>query len=203
MSLLRGLGFTDIHFLHGPFEFGKDFIAKGSHEGKLCQFAFQTKVGNLSLPDWNACRSQIDLLRTNSLAHPAFHRELPRKAVLVTTGRLIGGATLAAQEYSAHLKTLGEIDFTTWDCETLVELISDSREVGLADASAGGVLSILGGVEQSQALESGLEQFSRRWCFEGGESLCKAVLEAALVYPSCRPIAGRSGMCSGQRVKEG
>ncbi len=33
MALLRLQGFMDIHFLHGSFEFGKDFIAKGIHEG--------------------------------------------------------------------------------------------------------------------------------------------------------------------------
>ena len=34
MALLRALGFWDIHLLHGPFEFGKDLIAKGNHEGQ-------------------------------------------------------------------------------------------------------------------------------------------------------------------------
>lgn len=28
LALLRLQGFTDIHFLHGPFEFGKDFNRK-------------------------------------------------------------------------------------------------------------------------------------------------------------------------------
>ncbi len=181
MALLRGLGFTDIHFLHGPFEFGKDFIAKGNHQGKLCQFAFQTKADDLNLTDWNACRGQIDLLRTNSLAHPAFDRQLPRKAVFVTTGRLVGGASLAAQEYSEHLETLGEMDFTTWDRETLVEFISGSPEVGLAGASDGTLLSLLGAIDQSQVLDLGLEEFSRRWCTETGASLCRAALEGAVV----------------------
>src|SRR5208337_1624191 len=79
MSLLRGLRFTDIHFLHGPFEFGKDFIAKGYDGGTFCQFAFQTKAGDLKLPAWRDCRGQIDDLRTSSLAHPAFDRQLPRR----------------------------------------------------------------------------------------------------------------------------
>jgi hypothetical protein len=29
IALLAARGFTDVHFLHGAFEFGKDFIAKG------------------------------------------------------------------------------------------------------------------------------------------------------------------------------
>jgi hypothetical protein len=28
MALLRAMGFSDVHFLHGAQEFGKDFIAK-------------------------------------------------------------------------------------------------------------------------------------------------------------------------------
>lgn len=180
MALLRGLCFTDIHLLHGPFEFGKDFIAKGYDEGKPCQFAFQTKAGDLKLPDWNDCRGQIDLLRTSSLAHPAFDRQLPRKAVLVTTGRLVGGAALAAQEYSEHLKALREIDFTTWDRETLIQFISDSPEVGLA-GSTGALLGLLGAIDQGQVLDLGLEEFSRRWCMGTEVPLWKAALESAVV----------------------
>ena len=33
MALLRLHGFDDIHFLHGSFEFGKDFIAKRTEDG--------------------------------------------------------------------------------------------------------------------------------------------------------------------------
>src|SRR5258708_19334003 len=94
MALLRALGFWDIHLLHGAFEFGKDFIAKGEHEGSVAQFAFQTKAGDINLSDWNQCRGQIDLLRTNSLARPAFDVKLPLQAVFVTSGLLVGGAPL-------------------------------------------------------------------------------------------------------------
>ena len=40
IALLRSLGYFDIHFLHGSFEFGKDFIAKARIEGSETQFAF-------------------------------------------------------------------------------------------------------------------------------------------------------------------
>ena len=53
--------FTDIHFLHGPFEFGMDFIAKGYDGGTFCQFAFQTKAGDLNRPAWDDCRGQINV----------------------------------------------------------------------------------------------------------------------------------------------
>jgi hypothetical protein len=182
MALLRALGFWDIHLLHGPFEFGKDFIAKGKHEGEPSQFAFQTKAGDIGLSNWNSCRGQIDLLRTNALAHPDFDRSLPRQAVFVTTGRLVGGAALAAQEYSEHLRQLGESGFLTWDKETLVHLISANPEIGLAGKSEGALLSLLGNIDQNRIQEYGIESFSRKWFKKDTPSpLYRAALEAAVV----------------------
>src|SRR5438552_15507535 len=92
IALLRLHRFVDIHFLHGTFEFGKDFIAKRIEDGVQYQYVFQTKAGDLSLSEWHACRGQIDMLRTDVLAHPNFAKDLPRRARFVTTGRLVGGA---------------------------------------------------------------------------------------------------------------
>jgi len=182
MALLRALGFSDIHLLHGAFEFGKDFIAKGTHEGNLSQFAFQTKAGDIGLSDWNACRGQIDNLRTNSLAHPNFDRQLPRKAIFVTTGRLVGGAPLAAQEYAEHLKQLREIGLVTWDKDKLVDLISASPEIGLAGDSHGSLLTLLGDIDQKRVQELEIEGFFRRWLSTGSPlALYKGALEAAVV----------------------
>lgn len=182
MALLRALDFRDIHLLHGPFEFGKDFIAKGKHDGELSQFAFQTKAGDIGLSDWNGSRGQIDLLRTNSLAHPDFDRTLPRQAVFVTTGRLVGGAALAAQEYSEHLQCLGESGFLTWDKEKLAHLISANPEIGLAGDSQGALLALLGNIDQNRFQESEIEGLSRRWFRkESPFPLYKAALEAAVV----------------------
>lgn len=163
MALLRALGFWDIHFLHGSFEFGKDFIAKGLHRGASAQFAFQTKAGDLGLTAWTGSRGQIDMLRTNCLAHPAFDRQLPRRAVFVTTGRLVGGAPLAAQQYADHLSELGEIGFETWDRESLVEKISSSPSVGLTSSSQGAFLAIMGQIEMGDIQEARIESFSRLW----------------------------------------
>lgn len=43
IGYLTAAGFTDIHQLHGAYEFGKDFI--GRRDGR--QWAFQTKAGDL------------------------------------------------------------------------------------------------------------------------------------------------------------
>ena len=52
MALLRSLGYRDIHFLHGTFEFGKDFIAKRDEGSAVVQYSFQTKAGNIGLAEW-------------------------------------------------------------------------------------------------------------------------------------------------------
>ena len=65
------------------------------------------------------------MLRTNSAAHPNFDKCLPRRARFVTTGRLVGGAPIAAQEYREHLpKAMGEAEFETWDRDSLVDQLA-------------------------------------------------------------------------------
>jgi len=163
IALLRALGFWDIHFLHGGFEFGKDFIAKCSADGVVCQYAFQTKAGNLNHADWRRARGQIDELRTNALAHPSFDKRMSRQAVFVTTGRLVGGAPAAAQEYRSHLESMGELGFVIWDREDLVGFMSSTPEVGLAGKDEGELLKILGQIDTNELGEAALERFSRRW----------------------------------------
>jgi hypothetical protein len=165
------------------FEFGKDFIARREEDGIIYQYAFQTKAGDLGLAEWNKDRGQIDLLRTNALAHPAFDRTLPRRAVFVTTGRLTGAAPLAAQEYAEHLKMLGELEFTLWDRETLIGMMSDSPEVGLAGTAEGPLLAVLGKIDAGELQEKELEQLSRRWIAGDGalDSLWRWAVEAAVV----------------------
>src|SRR6202007_2390509 len=115
-------------------------------------------------------------------AHPNFDQVLPRQAVFVTTGRLVGGAPLAAQEYAKHLQDLGEIGFLTWDKEKLVDLISAKPEIGLARDSQGNFLTLLGNIDQNRVQESEIDSFSRRWFSKESTSpLYKAALEAAVV----------------------
>jgi hypothetical protein len=181
MSLLRSLGYYDIHFLHGSFEFGKDFIAKLNGEGRTTQLSFQTKAGNLGLAEWNACRGQIDMLRTNALAHPAFDASLPRQAVFVTTGRLVGAAPLDAQQYAEHLNVRGEIGFDIWDREKLVELIAATPEIGLASLSIQGTFwELIGHIDQKRVREQELERFSRSWLGSVSQ-LKRNALEAAVI----------------------
>jgi len=92
-ALLSLHGFVDIHFLHGSFEFGKDFIAKRVEDGASKQYAFQTKLGISG--SLSGCRVK-DRLRsscTNSLSHPNFDRDIPAPRYFVTTGRLVWWST--------------------------------------------------------------------------------------------------------------
>ncbi len=183
-ALLRLHGFTDIHFLHGPFEFGKDFIAKRLEDGVEYQYAFQTKAGDIGISEWNQCRGQIDLLRTDALAHPNFSGTLNRRAIFVATGRLIGGAGLAAQQYGQHLQALGEAQFATWDRDTIVEMLATDPRCLRGSTPA--LLHILGAQRELLTFEA-LEEHSRTWI----RAECTAlslwdVLEAAVIAQHCR-----------------
>ena len=120
---LLKLGFHEVHYLHGQYEFGKDFIARATDDGREIQYVFQSKAGDLNLGDWSKVTPQLDLLRTNTLAHPGFDAALPRRAVLLLTGRLTGGAGLAAQNYCDQARDAG-LGLQIWDREALVELQS-------------------------------------------------------------------------------
>ncbi len=184
MALLRLYDFTDIHFVHGPFEFGKDFIPKRVEHGLQYQYLFQSKAGDVGLADWHACRGQIDMLRTDALSHPNFDATLPRCSVFVITGRLIGAAAPAAQQYREHLKLLGEMGFLTWDRDSLVEMMA--AEPRSLIGSPPDLLHILSSTEQ--ALNFGLlETYSRNWMrCDVGILNFRSILEASVIAQHCR-----------------
>jgi hypothetical protein len=188
IALLRASGFSDIHFLHGTFEFGKDFIAKRMEGATRYQWTFQTKAGDLDLNAWHHIRGQIDLLRTANLAHSAFDSTLPRQAVLVTTGRLIGAAPLAAQDYARHLEALHETGFVVWDRDTLTTDIKNSLEVVLGGTVDGALLSVVGKVESRELFDFDIERFSRRWIAKHTQGLWRAALEAAVLAQRLRRL---------------
>jgi Restriction endonuclease len=182
MALLRAQGFNEIHLLHGAFEFGKDFIAQRTEAGLRFQYVFQTKAGNIGLSEWNSCRGQIDLLRTNCLAHPGFDAHMPRKAVFLTTGRLVGAASLAAQDYAALLNERNELEFTLWDKEKLIEFLASALESVLSDNVDGCFLSTIGAIDQVGITEADLERFSRRWITANDVSeLYNSSIEAGVI----------------------
>jgi hypothetical protein len=178
LSLLRSQGFDDVHLLHGAYEFGKDAIGK-SDEPRT-QYAFQSKAGNLGLPEWSSIRGQIDMLRLNDLAHPGFDRSLPRVGVLVLTGRLTGAAPLDVQEYQKRAAERDEPPLEVWDRDKLVRLIAASPSGALAGAIEAPFLELIGRIESGRTTESDVELFSRRWISEGAAEW-RSFLEASIV----------------------
>ncbi len=182
MALLRASGFSDVHFLHGAFEFGKDVIAKKEVDGAVNQFGFQSKAGDLGLSEWRSVRQQLEELRTNDLAHPGFDKTLPRKAVLVLTGRLIGGAALEAQQYHEYVGNRGETPVEIWDRESLIEGFRSTPELGLAPNSISrGFLTLVGSIDSGTATRSTIEAFTRAWIEDGGSGDWRKVIEAAVL----------------------
>ena len=175
LALLAARGFTGIHFLHGKYEFGKDVIAKGlkpldgdTGTGDPAtwvrhQYSIQSKAGDMGLPEWRAVRPQIDEARLDDLAHPDFDLGLPRAAVLLTTGRLTGGAPVEAGSYLQAELRRGRPGFETWDREHLLDWLVSSPEAGLAGTSDGPILALAGAVDAGQITYADLERRARAW----------------------------------------
>lgn len=171
--------------MHGSFEFGKDFIAKRNTENGVVQSSFQTKGGDLGLTAWREARGQIDEMRTSNLGHPNFDTVLERETVFVTTGRLIGGASLSAQEYRRHLQEMGEGDFEVWDRETLIADLTRDPAVGLEGAADDALLQIAGACATSEIDFDSIEQFSRRWVGDR-DAMWRSAAECAVVATRLR-----------------
>jgi hypothetical protein len=175
MSLLQAMGFYDIHFTHGGVEFGKDFIAKKVENGTEFQYAIQSKKGNINQGLWrNEIRGQIEEAIFSDLSHPQFNTHLPRKAVLVTTGRLTGNARIASQEFKIKLESENKIhELIFWEKEQIIQFSARFGLTGIHQNTAKG----LEGFAQfylvySKAIQGNLsdreiEEFSRLWLDEG------------------------------------
>lgn len=191
LALLSSQGFTDIHFIHGGFEFGKDVIAKRLEaDGQtLRQYSIQSKAGDLGQPEWRAVRPQLEECEYNTRAHPSFNAELPRVAVLVTTGILKGGAPVDAQEFKAACVNRGLADFDVWDRITIVNWLCQDPALGLADLSVqDDLVALLGSIARHQVTEPMLERHTRSW-LEGdapAKRLARASIEAAMLSHELR-----------------
>lgn len=184
LAILRSQGFSRVHLVHGASEFGKDVIAQ--RDGK--QWTFQSKAGDVTLGTFRDMRGQLDELRLSELSHPAFDRDLPREAVLVTTGRLTGNAPVSAQEYSEQAQKKGEPGLEVWSRDTLIGFLGGNPDAVLRGSIDGQLLAALGSVDEQTATIQSLELFSRRWStWELDRLSGLGVIEAALV---CERLAG-------------
>ena len=200
LALLRASGFEDIHYLHGAYEFGKDVIAKAERDGVRTQYVIQSKAGDLNLGGWTAIAGQLDLLRNDRHAHPNFDEVLPRQAVLVLTGRLIGGAGLAAQDYAQRAIENGGTPFEVWDRERLTEMLIGAPDALLASSVGGPLLGLLAAIDDSSVTEDQVETFSRFWLRSGETPAPRSMVEAALVATALarngrRDLASQTALC--------
>lgn len=200
LALLRSRGFDDIHYLHGSYEFGKDVIAQFDREGVRTQYVFQSKAGNLNLSGWTNITGQLDLLRNDNHAHPNFDTSLPRQSVLVLTGRLVGGATLAAQDYAERAVAKGETPFEIWDRERLTEILVGAPNAVLAGSIGGPLLGLLAAIADKTITEDRLENFSRFWLRSGEAPQSRSAVEAAMVatqlaHNGRRDLAAMTALC--------
>jgi hypothetical protein len=185
MALLRARGFTSVRLVHGAREFGKDVIAQRDGE----QWGFQSKAGDIGQPEWRTLTGQLDELRVVNLGHGAFDTELPRRAVLVTTGRLVGNAPELYSDYNKRANEKGEPELELWDRDILLGQLAGDPESVLSGSMDGQLMLILGAAESRSVTMHELEVFSRRWMTWKTDRLAGlALIEAALVCEKLRGV---------------
>jgi hypothetical protein len=183
LALLAARGFTDVHFIHGQFEFGKDVVAKKAdpETGVMRQYVIQSKAGDIGQPEWRAVRPQLEECEYNTLGHPSFDAALPRVAVLVTTGRLKGSAPADAAEYKKSVAARGLADLEIWERPDLVDWICDDPTVGVAGESVQvDLLAIVTSILDQGVTDRRIEAYARRWLPPSGNAT-RAAVEAAIL----------------------
>lgn len=184
LALLSAQGFTDIHLTHGGFEFGKDVIArKRDPDGYERQYAIQSKAGDINQRSWREVRPQLEECEYNTRSHPGYDGQLPRVAVLVTTGRLTGAAPVDAQEYRNQAASRGLADVEFWDRETLLDWICSEPSIGLSGAAEQDrLLAVVNKINSEALTEPELERYSRHWLSGGGAiAPARVAIEAAVI----------------------
>ncbi len=178
LALLRSEKFKKAHFTHGQREFGKDFI--GQRDGQ--QWVWQSKAGDIDQGDWRDLRGQLDELRLTNLGHGAFDARLPRRPVLVTTGRLVGNAPDLFRDYNEVARSKGEPEVELWDRDILLGLLADNTDAVLRGSVDGQLFLAIGSADHATATMKSVEHFSRRWMtWEPDRIAGLGVVEAGIV----------------------
>jgi|SRR6185369_13761087 len=192
MSLLAAMGWYDIHLTHGDREIGKDFIAKKIEEGVEYQYAIQSKKGDINQ---KKCAEevipQLTLAAIVGLPHPQFDKSLPRRVILVSTGKLIGNAGYILQDFNDSLEKIHhqeKVEF--WGTNQLIPLFEQYGLSSIHQLTAQG----LQGFAQfyltySKALDGKLtdkeiETFSQLWIdpnLDYRKRILRASIEAEII----------------------
>jgi hypothetical protein len=197
LLLLPEMGFYDVHYSHGAMEFGKDFIAKRIEDGRVVQYSFQTKAGNIGQAAWqNDIQGQMLTSIVTDLVHGGFDLHAPHKPVLVTTGDLIGNAghlLTALNRTIADTYHKPESQIALWAKQNLVDFLVEHGLAGMLRSNAEGQLEfgrfliIHGQSLQDRLSARELELHSRHWLRSPVElnQLLQSAIEAELLTQQC------------------
>jgi hypothetical protein len=163
IALLHREGFSKVHLVHGPYEFGKDFIAQRVDDGVLYQYCFQSKGGDIGTSIWRDVAGQVTAMRTGSIVHPDFAPHLPRKLVVVCNGRLKGGAGVEFQSYNEYFRRLGEMPVEFWGIDRLTPAFLRILVDGVPVKQRSRTLEILGRIGLGRASRQELREYSTTW----------------------------------------
>jgi len=183
LALLAARGFADVYFIHGAFEFGKDVLAKRTDPatGQQRQYVIQSKAGDIGQPEWRAVRPQLEECEYNTIGHPSFDGDLPRVAVLVTTGRLKGAAPADVTEYRKSVEARGLADLEIWERSDLIDWICEDPTMGIAGGAVQvDLLALMTSILDSGITDRRIEVYTRRWLPPTG-SASRAAVEAAIL----------------------
>jgi hypothetical protein len=183
MALLRAEGFERVRLTHGRAEFGKDVIAQRDGE----QWAWQAKAGDVGQGGFRQMTGQLDELRLSNYSHADFDPDLPRRAVVVTTGRLTGNAPLSLREYNERARERGEPELEHWDRDILIGKLAGNPDAILRGSVDGQLMGLLAALEDLRVDMDAIEVFSRRWTsWEPARLAGLAITECVLVCERLR-----------------
>jgi hypothetical protein len=167
IALLHHFGFNDVHLTHGQYEFGKDFIARRVENSVEYQYCIQSKAGDLRTKDWREVCEQIESMRYGSVVHPSFNADLPRRLIVVITGRLKGGAGVEFQNYNEHQLRKEETPVELWDFDTLVPQLAEILIAGVPVRERARTIELWGKLSSGEGTWAELRQYSRHWFAAG------------------------------------
>jgi len=163
LALLRRLGFQHVHVVHGAYEFGRDFVARRHEDGVEYQYCLQSKAGDLASAGWRDVRQQVDAMRSGSVVHPDFDPSLRRRLVVVTNGRLKGGAGVEFQDYNRYHQDREEVPTELWDIDWLVPQFEAVLVEGVPAKDRARTLEMLGRLGQGAGSRLDLREYARAW----------------------------------------
>ncbi len=196
LLLFPAMGYYDVHFTHGAAEHGKDFIAKKVENGEVVQYAFQSKIGDITQATWrNTILGQVLEALTTGISHANFDTSLPRMVVLITTGDLVGNAGNSVQSFkddTVQRMPGRSLDF--WGRSQLIERFERYGLAGAYRATAAGFADygqffmLYGSAMQGRVSDREIEEHSRRWndvSLDRDKRLLLCALESEILAQQC------------------